>query len=66
MFGYDLETEVEDDEFLSGDKFVAHSSQLITMFDHALAMMGPDGKLLEERIRELGEKHVVYGVRAGT
>ena len=34
------------------------------MFDQALAMLGPDGKLLDEKIKELGAKHVTYGVRA--
>jgi hemoglobin-like flavoprotein len=34
------------------------------MFDQALKMLGPDGTLLEEKIKELGAKHVQYGVRA--
>ena len=63
MFGYDLEDEV-DDEFLADPKFIVHASKLIGMFDTALKMLGPDGTLLDEKIRELGEKHVGYGVRA--
>ena len=63
MFGYDLEADV-DDEFLSDPKFIAHSVKLIGMFDTALNMLGPDGSLLTEKIKELGEKHVSYGVRA--
>ena len=63
MFGYDLEADV-DDEFLSDPKFIAHSVKLIGMFDTALKMLGPDGTLLTEKIKELGEKHVNYGVRA--
>jgi hemoglobin-like flavoprotein len=63
MFGYDLETDV-DGEFLEDPKFIAHSVQLIGMFDTALNMLGPDGTLLTEKIQELGEKHVKYGVRA--
>jgi hypothetical protein len=63
MFGYDIETDVEG-EFLADPKFVAHSVQLIGMFDTAFAMLGPDGLLLAEKIAELGEKHVKYGVRA--
>lgn len=62
MFGYDIEADVEG-EFLEDPKFIAHSVQLIHMFDSALNMLGPDGKLLTEKIRELGEKHVTYGVR---
>ena len=63
MFGYDIESEI-DGEFTSDPKFVAHSTQLIGMFDQALQMLGPNGKLLAEQIAELGEKHYNYGVRA--
>lgn len=63
MFGFDLESDV-DDEFLNDPKFVAHSAKLIGMFDTALNMLGPDGILLAEKIRTLGEKHFAYGVRA--
>lgn len=63
MFGYDLEADV-DDEFVADPKFVAHSIKLIGMFDTAINMIGPDGVLLAEKIKELGDKHVSYGVRA--
>ena len=63
MFGYDIESGI-DGEFTSDPKFVAHSTQLIGMFDQALQMLGPNGKLLAEQIAELGEKHYNYGVRA--
>jgi len=63
MFGYDIEADV-DDEFMADPKFIAHSVQLIGMFDQALKMIGPDGQLLAEQIADLGQKHVGYGVRA--
>ena len=62
MFGYDLYAEVDD--LISDPKFIAHSKQLIVMFDMAFNMLGPDGVLLTEKIKELGEKHVNYGVQA--
>ena len=62
MFGYDLYAEVDD--LTSDPKFIAHSKQLFTMFDTAFNMLGPDGVLLTEKIKELGEKHVNYGVQA--
>lgn len=65
MFGYDIEAEI-DEEFFADPRFVAHAVKLIAMFYTALGMIGPDGILLAEEIRELGEKHVNYGVRAGT
>jgi hemoglobin-like flavoprotein len=64
MFGYDIEAEVVDPAFLKDKKFVAHSIQLIGMFDTALSLLGPGGTLLDEKIKELGEKHINYGVRA--
>ena len=63
MFGYDLYADV-DDVLLEDPKFIAHSMKLISMFDAAFAMLGPDGNLLEEEIKKLGEKHVAYGVQA--
>jgi len=63
MFGYDLDGDV-DDEFLAAEKFVAHAMQLISMFDKALSMIGEDGLLIDEQIKELGAKHVNYGVQA--
>jgi len=63
MFGYDIESEIND-EFMSDPKFVSHSIQLIGMFDQTLNMLGPDGNLLADQIKELGEKHYNYGVRA--
>lgn len=42
MFGYDLEADI-DDEFLAQDRFIIHATEIIGMFDQALAMMGPDG-----------------------
>ena len=63
MFGYDIESEVNE-EFMSDPKFIAHSIQLIGMFDQALGMLGPNGTLLTEEITALGEKHSKYGVRA--
>ena len=63
MFGYDLYAEV-DDEFRADSKFQAHAVQLISMFDTALGMLDADGNLLEAQIKELGDKHVNYGVRA--
>ncbi|KAL7570845.1 hypothetical protein ACA910_018912 [Epithemia clementina (nom. ined.)] len=62
MFGYDLYAEVDD--LTSDPKFIAHSKQLITMFDMTFNMMGPDGHLVSEQIKALGEKHVAYGVQA--
>jgi len=63
MFGYDIEADL-DDEFVADPKFVAHSVQLIGMFDTALNMIESDGTMLTDKIKELGEKHVKYGVRA--
>ena len=63
MFGYDIESEINE-ELMSDPKFVAHSIQLIGMFDQALGMLGPNGTLLTEEITALGEKHSKYGVRA--
>ena len=63
MFGYDLFADV-DDAMLADPKFIAHSMKLVSMFDTAFGMIGPEGSLLEEKIKELGEKHVNYGVQA--
>jgi hemoglobin-like flavoprotein len=36
---------------------------MIQMLDTALNMLGPDIELLSEIMKELGEKHVRYGVK---
>jgi hypothetical protein len=63
MFGYDLYADV-DGALMEDPKFIAHSMKLISMFDAAFGMLGPDGILLEEEIKKLGTKHVNYGVQA--
>jgi hemoglobin-like flavoprotein len=63
MFGYDIEADLESKELLESPKFVAHAVYLIEMFNTALNMLGPDGTLLTESLKELGNKHIKYGVQ---
>jgi hemoglobin-like flavoprotein len=39
-----------------------HAVQMITMFDKALNMLGPDTEILNEMLTDLGKRHIKYGV----
>ena len=40
-----------------------HAVRMIHMFDAALSMLGPDTETLCEILRELGKRHIGYGVK---
>jgi hemoglobin-like flavoprotein len=63
MFGYDIEADLESKELIESPKFLAHAVYLIEMFNTALHMLGPDGTLLTTSLKELGNKHIKYGVQ---
>jgi hemoglobin-like flavoprotein len=39
-----------------------HAVQMITMFDAALNLLGPDTETLNEILNDLGKRHIKYGV----
>ena len=47
----------------SSKRFLSHAVFLIGMVEKALNMLGEDDETLTSMMKELGEKHIVYGVR---
>jgi len=44
-------------------RFLTHAAFLVEMIEKALNMLGEDDDALESMLKELGEKHVRYGVK---
>jgi Globin len=63
LFGFPIDIDPNDPELIKSKRFVMHGSYLIQMLDTALNMLGPDIELLTEIMRDLGVKHVRYGVK---
>ena len=59
--GYDNDDE---DEllFYQSPKLIRHAKYFIQMIDKALQLLGPDSELLTTMLKQLGQKHVKFGV----
>ena len=48
--------------FYQSPKLIRHAKYFIQMIDKALQLLGPDSELLTTMLKELGQKHVKFGV----
>jgi hypothetical protein len=62
-FADDFEEDYTATELYESQQFLRHARGVVKMLDRALGMLqGPDLELLKEVLRELGDRHVEYGV----
>jgi methyl-accepting chemotaxis protein len=61
LFGFPANADPK--ELVASKRFIMHGTYLIQMIDTAINMLGPDIELLTEIMRDLGVKHVRYGVK---
>lgn len=50
-------------DVLKGKRFLRHAAFLIQMIDKTVNLLGVDNKQLVVTLRELGERHVTFGVQ---
>jgi hemoglobin-like flavoprotein len=62
-FADDFEEDYTATELYESQQFLRHARGVVKMLDSALRMLkGPDLETLQEVLRELGDRHVEYGV----
>ncbi|CAB9528303.1 Involved in oxygen transport in the brain. Hexacoordinate globin [Seminavis robusta] len=62
LFGFPLDMDPGSEKMQQSKPFVRHASNMISMLDRALNMLGPDAELLAEILGGLGKKHARMGV----
>lgn len=63
MFGFPLDIYPDPEKLLGSRRFMMHAIFLMEMIDSTLVMLGKDNEKLAETLRDLGKKHVTYGVK---
>jgi hemoglobin-like flavoprotein len=54
----------EGDDFRNNISYHMHAKATVERLDMAVCLLGPDVECLEDDLRELGERHLSYGVKA--
>jgi Hsp90 protein/Globin len=62
LFPFGGEYEELDDAMFAAPSFKKHAKSVVSMLDTAVQFLGPDLEVLEETLKELGAKHVGFGV----
>ena len=58
MFGF-----TDDEDIRQNPKFAMHARAMVDMIDCAVAFLGPDLEPLVEQLKDLGQRHIAYGVK---
>lgn len=64
LFGFPLTMDPQSDTMAKSRRFLQHASYMIEMFTKALNLLGPDTGLLQETLKDLGQRHARFGVKA--
>jgi methyl-accepting chemotaxis protein len=63
VFKFDRSALSDPDEFYQSERLMKHAMMFINMLDRALQLLGPDSDMMSDILKELGEKHIKYGVK---
>lgn len=63
IFGYPIDIDVTSAELIQSKRFENHVRTVLDKLDVALNMLGPDIELLMDIMKDLGSKHINYGVK---
>lgn len=62
LFGYPIDLDVTSNDLIHSPRFMMHVHRVLDKLDLALNVLGPDIELLVFIMKDLGSRHVTYGV----